>query len=243
MVRRRRMRSVKLECLIFSLLLSPAVTLSAKDLSDYPLRVEILWSHWEMYNLNPGSLIPMIVHKVNGRGNVREGNTVHAFDFEYQGSTNIGSAPLNQSYLARWKKPQLELQILLPDIGHEGKYAACRMDTLVRKGVYVHSSQGVIEISQEDYAAGKPPPAAAAASKGPEPSATISKLSVSSNPDSAEIEVDGEFMGTTPSVLQLNVGPHTITLHKKGFRDWERKMVLVVGEIKLNADLDPETSK
>jgi hypothetical protein len=50
-------------------------------------------------------------------------------------------------------------------------------------------------------------------------------------------------MGTTPSVLQLNVGTHMITLSKTGYKPWERKMMLVTGEIKLNADLGPENPK
>jgi hypothetical protein len=179
----------------------------------------------------------------NGRGNVREGSSVHAFDFKYRGSINVGYGPPTYTYLARWKKPQRALEILMPDVGHEGKYAACDLDTTVREGVYVRSSQGIIEMSQEDYKAGKSPPATAAASQGPKQPATISKLSVSSNPDSAEIEVDGEFMGTTPSVLQLSVGEHTFALHKAGYKLWQRKIKVVAGEIKLNPDLEPETPK
>jgi hypothetical protein len=240
------MRSAKLTSLIFLFLLSPAVALSAKDPSDYPLRVVIVWNHWEVFNVPTGSTaLPTFVHKVNGRGNVTEGSTVHAFDFEYRGSLNIASAPLDRTYFARWKKPQQALEILMPAIGHEGRYTPCTLETLVRPGVYVHSSQGVIEKSQDDYKiwqaqqnAPKPPP--------PPPQgqpATVSKLSVSSNPDSAEINVDGEFMGTTPSVLQLNVGEHLIALHKAGYALWQRKMKVVAGDINLNADLEPEKPK
>lgn len=45
------------------------------------------------------------------------------------------------------------------------------------------------------------------------------------------------------SVLQLNVGEHTITLSKTGYKPWQRKMKVVTGEINLNADLEPENPK
>jgi hypothetical protein len=237
------MRHVKVESLILFFLLLPSVALPAKDLSDYPLRVEILWDHQEVFNVTPGTPMPTFIHRVNGLGNVKDGRTLHAFDFESQCSAAIGSAPLNQPYFAKWKKPQLELEILMPDIGHEGKYTPCRMDTAVRKGVYVPSSQGIIEVSQEDYKAGKIPTSAAAASPGPKPAATISKLSVSSNPAGADIDVDGDFMGTTPSVLQLPPGEHTISLHKTGYKVWQRKMKVVEGKITLNPDLEADSPK
>jgi hypothetical protein len=218
------------------------VTLSAKDTRDYPLKVEILWNHWERYNLGGGEF-PYFVHRVNGRGNVTDGRTVHAFDFEYKGQENIASAPLSQTFLARWKKPQQELEILMPDVGHEGKYFACDMETLVRDGVYVRGPQGVVEISQADYKAGKLPAATSTASQRPAPSATTSKLSVTSNPDSADINIDDEFMGTTPSVFQFSVGEHTIALRKAGYKLWQRKMKVVTGEINPNADLERENPK
>ena len=235
------MRSAKLGPFVIFFLLSPALALSAKDTSDYPLKVEILWHHWERYNLSTNSQFPYFQYKVNGHGNITDGNTVHAFDFEYKGSENIASVPLGQTFLARWKKPQLQLEILMPNVGHEGKYFACDMETLVREGVYAGRGSGVHEISQADYAARKAPPAAAAVSPAPEQAAATSKISVMSNPASAEIEVDGEFMGMTPSVLELSVGEHTIALHKAGYKLWQRKMKVVEGDVNMNADLEPAT--
>lgn len=149
----------------------------------------------------------------------------------------------NETYLAKWKKPQLQLEVLVPVNGKEGKYETCDMQTTDRDTVYVKTGQGLIEISQDDYKARKAGPETAGGPQGQEQSATISKLSVTSNPDSAEIEVDGEFMGTTPSVLDLSVGEHTIALRKTAYKLWQRKMKVVTGEIKLNADLEPENPK
>jgi hypothetical protein len=65
------------------------------------------------------------------------------------------------------------------------------------------------------------------------------RLSVASVPDSADIEVDGTFVGNTPSDVQVAEGEHTIVLKKTGFKDWERKLKVSGGNnVHLNADLE-----
>jgi hypothetical protein len=59
--------------------------------------------------------------------------------------------------------------------------------------------------------------------------ADASSISVKSNPDGAEIEVDGKYVGSTPSTLQLKVGDHKITIRKPGFAVWERTITLSPG--------------
>jgi hypothetical protein len=69
--------------------------------------------------------------------------------------------------------------------------------------------------------------------------ATTGKLSIASVPDAADIEVDGGFVGNTPSDLQLAQGEHTITVKKPGFKDWERKLKVNAGSsVRLNAELE-----
>jgi len=233
----------RFETLILIVLLSPALVFAAKDTSDYPLRIELLDNTWTWYRPYPVRDPANIVYRVTGRGNIGDGSTTHAFDFNYECFTHARVTLENQFYPAKWKKPQHELELLVPDIGKEGKYKACEVRTTLRDGVYVKSGSTLVEISQEDYAARSAQHDAPKAPQPQEQPASVSKLSVTSNPDSAEIDVDGALMGTTPSVLQLNVGTRTITLHKTGYKPWERKLVLVTGEIKLNADLEAETPK
>jgi hypothetical protein len=45
-------------------------------------------------------------------------------------------------------------------------------------------------------------------------------------------------MGSTPSLLDLPVGAHTIIVTREGFTPWERKMMLVTGRVTVNAYLD-----
>lgn len=63
-------------------------------------------------------------------------------------------------------------------------------------------------------------------------------LSVDSNPAGADINVDGNFVGSTPSTINVPMGAHDITVKKKGFADWTRHMNLTGGTIHLEADLD-----
>src|SRR5713101_3030390 len=71
----------------------------------------------------------------------------------------------------------------------------------------------------------------------PNTALTNSKLAVSSVPDSADIEVDANFVGNTPSVVELVSGEHNVAVKKSGYKVWQRKIKLSGGEIKINAEL------
>jgi hypothetical protein len=89
-------------------------------------------------------------------------------------------------------------------------------------------------------AAGSQPSAAAV----PEVAkATSPKITLASNPDGADIEVDGNFMGNAPSTLELTPGEHTILIHKAGYKDWEKKLKVTGGEIRVNAELEKVTTQ
>jgi hypothetical protein len=65
------------------------------------------------------------------------------------------------------------------------------------------------------------------------------KLSVISSPDGGDIEVDGSFVGNTPSDVQVAEGEHTVSVKKAGFKDWERKLKVSGGSsVHLNAELE-----
>jgi hypothetical protein len=64
-------------------------------------------------------------------------------------------------------------------------------------------------------------------------------LVVDSVPPGADIEIDGAFVGNTPSTVPVANGSHEVTVKKKGFADWTRKLSVTGGSIHLSADLDP----
>jgi len=64
------------------------------------------------------------------------------------------------------------------------------------------------------------------------------QISVSSTPGSADIEVDGSFVGSTPSTIDVTPGDHSIVVKKAGYKNWERTMKVNGGTINLSAELE-----
>jgi hypothetical protein len=58
----------------------------------------------------------------------------------------------------------------------------------------------------------------------PLPSGNNTEIAVTSNPAGAEIQVDGTFIGNTPSTIGVSSGDHTIQITKSGYKTWERKI-------------------
>jgi len=69
------------------------------------------------------------------------------------------------------------------------------------------------------------------------------KLSVVSIPEAADIEIDGNFVGSTPSAIELPPGEHTVAVSKKNYQTWQRKIKLTAGDIRLNAELEADVRK
>jgi PEGA domain len=69
---------------------------------------------------------------------------------------------------------------------------------------------------------------------------TLTSVSISSTPPSADVEVDGKFVGNTPSSMTLPPGDHTVRITKKGFKAWERKLTVSGGAANVNAELEEE---
>ncbi len=63
-------------------------------------------------------------------------------------------------------------------------------------------------------------------------------ISVASTPSGADIEIDGNFVGNTPSTIDLAPGEHSIAVKKSGYKDWNRKMKVTGGIINLSAELE-----
>jgi hypothetical protein len=69
--------------------------------------------------------------------------------------------------------------------------------------------------------------------------AASGKLQIESDPAGADIEVDGSFVGNTPSDVQVAEGEHTVSVKKAGFKDWERKLKVSGGSsVNLSSQLE-----
>jgi hypothetical protein len=100
-----------------------------------------------------------------------------------------------------------------------------------------HGSAIRAAAAEQSKPAVTPQPVAAAVTA---PAAVLTgKLSLTSVPDGADIEVDGSFVGNTPSDVQVAEGAHSVSVKKAGFKDWERKLKVTGGSsVHLNAELE-----
>jgi hypothetical protein len=74
------------------------------------------------------------------------------------------------------------------------------------------------------------------------PAPAISVLDVSSTPTAADIEVDGAFVGNTPASVEISPGDHTLTITKRGFVPWERKIKAMPGHVSISPELQAAES-
>jgi len=99
---------------------------------------------------------------------------------------------------------------------------------------YALSAQNLIDILRRFY-----PTAGASEVEKKSGSAVVN---VTSDPSGADIYVDGEFVGNTPSVLHLASGTHAIKIQSAGKQSWERQLeVLKDSKVTLSATLDPQS--
>jgi hypothetical protein len=66
-------------------------------------------------------------------------------------------------------------------------------------------------------------------------------LLIESDPSGADIELDGKFVGNTPTTLRLKPGDYTVLVKKDGFQPWSRKVgALPANELRITAELKKE---
>ena len=58
----------------------------------------------------------------------------------------------------------------------------------------------------------------------------VAVMEINSNPEGAEIEIDGAFAGTTPRTKRLGPGEYKIKITMNGYTFWEREIRVEAGE-------------
>jgi len=110
---------------------------------------------------------------------------------------------------------------------------------LLRKGKDVTINKGIVleVFTDQDHVLKSVRPGEPLAGTS-SPSATgTATVSITSDTPGAEIEIDGKFIGSTPTTLQVTAGKHTIVV-KMGAEPWERTLDVQGGsKITLNATL------
>jgi hypothetical protein len=72
------------------------------------------------------------------------------------------------------------------------------------------------------------------------PEVTGAQLKVTSSPAGADIEINGNFVGSTPSSIQLSPGQYKVAVTKRGFSSWERTVKVTGGNVNLVAELEQQ---
>jgi hypothetical protein len=84
-------------------------------------------------------------------------------------------------------------------------------------------------------------PAPAAGSPLLAVASTTTAVTIESSVSGCDVEVDGKFVGSTPSTVAVEMGQHTITVKKKGYADWSRSMAVSGATAHLSADLEAKS--
>jgi hypothetical protein len=103
--------------------------------------------------------------------------------------------------------------------------------------------EGDMHLDMSKFGVAPQPALVASSNMAPSSSGSQVSLSIDSTPPGAEIDVDGNFVGSTPSTVPVPFGSHEITVRKKGFTAWTRKMNVTGGSVYLNAELDRLSDK
>lgn len=98
--------------------------------------------------------------------------------------------------------------------------------------------EGDMRLDMTKFGVAPPPPAPGSSNPLLASNSSQITISIDSTPPGAEIDVDENFVGSTPSTVPVVLGSHEITVRKKGFTSWTRKMNVTGGNVYLNAELE-----
>jgi hypothetical protein len=131
------------------LFLFSVALLAGKNPADYPLQIQVIETHWNR-SISPvdrryGALDGW------GRGDIKDGDSVHGFDFSYTSTEPFHRTVGDARYLAKWKKEGLKMELLVGEIGSPDKFHTYDLKTSIRDDVYVRGADGAVAVSQEEY--------------------------------------------------------------------------------------------
>ncbi|HVN92829.1 MAG TPA: PEGA domain-containing protein [Terracidiphilus sp.] len=87
------------------------------------------------------------------------------------------------------------------------------------------TASGSAPMSPSSVAAPAPAPAASPAGAD-----DVASVQLFSNPTGADITIDGNYVGNTPTLIKLKPGTHSIKMTMPGYAPWERSIQTAAGE-------------
>lgn len=112
--------------------LAAAATVAAmaaqNSMSDYPLRVHVYEQKWHKH--------PNGVVDGEGRANLFEHGQPRALDYSFTCSQLFRASMGWETYPARWRTKDGELEILVPVMGKPGAHSACTLKVVMKPVAY-----------------------------------------------------------------------------------------------------------
>ncbi len=118
-------------------LLFPSNGFAAHNPADYPLRVHIYSHNGVSHYGGYGGASSLEGVDGEGRANLYENSQPRAFDFHYQCEERLMNSGGYDTLPARWKKPNVELEVLIP---YTGK--TCKFHVAMQDGIAYHNHNG-----------------------------------------------------------------------------------------------------
>jgi PEGA domain len=109
-------------------------------------------------------------------------------------------------------------------------------DVTIPKGTEVTAFvEGDMKLDMSKFA-----PAGATGGVSAVVTAQTAVLTVEASVPNCDIEIDGSFVGNTPSTLTVTPGKHEVVVKKTGYANWTRSMIVGIGSVRLSAEMVAE---
>ena len=102
-----------------------------------------------------------------------------------------------------------------------------------------HFRLDIAKFQQATPAATQPQVVSAVSSSSAETqTSSAAQIEITSIPNGAEVELDGTFVGNTPTTVGNSPGDHDIVVKNSGFKVWHRKITVTSGKVMIAAQLE-----
>jgi len=126
--------------LLCCLLLAPWAQAKKLNSADFPLRVHI-FTHNDHSHYSMGSLE---YAEGEGRADLYENGDPKAFDYSYRCGDRLMNNIGYETYMARWKKADRSLEILLPVMGKPDSRETCEIKVDMKPGMAYYRHNGMV---------------------------------------------------------------------------------------------------
>ncbi|MFZ0744580.1 MAG: PEGA domain-containing protein [Terracidiphilus sp.] len=103
--------------------------------------------------------------------------------------------------------------------------------------------EGDMHLNMANFGPAPAAPQITSSPAAPQAAAAQASLAIESTQAGADIEIDGAFVGNTPSTVDVALGSHLVTIKKEGFTDWSKTLNVTGGTIHLNANLEQQPAQ